>query len=137
MTGEPPVVRVGRYRWMICALLFAATAINYIDRQTIGVLKPTLQAELKWTESSYADIVFWFQAAYAIGYLGFGPIIDRIGARVGYAVAFCVWTLAHIGHTPGFHCPSVSRLTLLRAYFLQSWLFLLRKDFRRSGSSML
>ena len=98
MTGEPPVVRVGRYRWMICGLLFAATAINYIDRQTIGVLKPTLQAELKWTEVSYADIVFWFQAAYAIGYLGFGPIIDRIGARAGYAVAFSVWTLAHIGH---------------------------------------
>jgi ACS family hexuronate transporter-like MFS transporter len=98
MTGEPPIVRVGRYRWMICALLFAATAINYIDRQTIGVLKPTLQAELKWTEVSYADIVFWFQAAYAIGYLGFGPIIDRIGARAGYAVAFSVWTLAHIGH---------------------------------------
>ena len=88
MTGEPPIVRVGRYRWMICALLFAATAINYIDRQTIGILKPTLQAELKWTEVSYADIVFWFQAAYAIGYLGFGPIIDRIGARAGYAVAF-------------------------------------------------
>ncbi len=83
---------------MICALLFAATAINYVDRQTIGVLKPTLQAELKWTESSYADIVFWFQAAYAIGYLAFGPIIDRIGARLGYAIAFTVWTLAHIAH---------------------------------------
>lgn len=91
-------MRIGRYRWMICALLFAATAINYVDRQTIGVLKPTLQAELKWTESSYADIVFWFQAAYAIGYLAFGPIIDRIGARLGYAIAFSVWTLAHIAH---------------------------------------
>ena len=111
MTGEPPTVRVGRYRWMICGLLFAATAINYIDRQTIGVLKPTLQAELKWTESSYADIVFWFQAAYAIGYLGFGPIIDRIGARVGYAVAFTVWTLAHIGH--GF-VHSVTQFALMR-----------------------
>jgi ACS family hexuronate transporter-like MFS transporter len=111
MTGEPPTVRVGRYRWMICGLLFAATAINYIDRQTIGVLKPTLQAELKWTESSYADIVFWFQAAYAIGYLGFGPIIDRIGARVGYAVAFTVWTLAHIGH--GF-VHTVTQFALMR-----------------------
>jgi|KBSSwiStaDraftv2_1062776.scaffolds.fasta_scaffold00483_28 ACS family hexuronate transporter-like MFS transporter len=111
MTGEPPAVRVGRYRWMICALLFAATAINYIDRQTIGVLKPTLQAELKWTETSYADIVFWFQAAYAIGYLGFGPIIDRIGARAGYAVAFTVWTLAHIGH--GF-VHSITQFALMR-----------------------
>jgi ACS family hexuronate transporter-like MFS transporter len=111
MTGEPPTLRVGRYRWMICALLFAATAINYIDRQTIGVLKPTLQAELKWTETSYADIVFWFQAAYAIGYLGFGPIIDRIGARAGYAVAFTVWTLAHIGH--GF-VHSITQFALVR-----------------------
>ena len=111
MTGEPPALRVGRYRWMICALLFAAIAINYIDRQTIGVLKPTLQAELKWTESSYADIVFWFQAAYAIGYLGFGPIIDRIGARAGYALAFTVWTLAHIGH--GF-VHSITQFALMR-----------------------
>ena len=98
MNAEAGPPRVGRYRWMICALLFAATAINYIDRQTIGVLKPTLQAELKWSETSYADIVFWFQCAYAIGYLGFGPVIDRIGARLGYAVAFSVWTLAHIAH---------------------------------------
>jgi MFS transporter, ACS family, hexuronate transporter len=98
MSIDQPAPRIGRYRWVICALLFAATAINYIDRQTIGVLKPTLQAELHWTESSYADIVFWFQCAYAIGYLGFGPIIDWIGARLGYAVAFSVCTLAHIGH---------------------------------------
>ena len=76
-----------------------------------GVLKPTLQAELKWTESSYADIVFWFQAAYAIGYLGFGPIIDRIGARAGYAVAFSVWTLAHIGH--GF-VHSITQFAVMR-----------------------
>jgi ACS family hexuronate transporter-like MFS transporter len=111
MTGDPPAARIGRYRWVICGLLFAATAINYIDRQTIGVLKPTLQAELKWTESSYADIVFWFQCAYAIGYLGFGPIIDRIGARLGYAVAFTVWTLAHIAH--GF-VHSITQFALVR-----------------------
>jgi MFS transporter, ACS family, aldohexuronate transporter len=111
MTGDPPKVAVGRYRWIICGLLFAATAINYIDRQTIGVLKPTLQAELKWTESSYADIVLWFQFAYAIGYLAFGPIIDRIGARVGYAVAFSVWTLAHIAH--GF-VHSITQFALVR-----------------------
>jgi MFS transporter, ACS family, hexuronate transporter len=111
VTGDPPTVRVGRYRWMICGLLFAATAINYIDRQTIGVLKPTLQSELKWTESSYADIVFWFQCAYAIGYLVFGPIIDRIGARLGYAVAFSLWTLAHIGH--GF-VHSITQFAVMR-----------------------
>jgi len=111
MSIDHPILRIGRYRWVICALLFAATAINYIDRQTIGVLKPTLQAELHWTESSYADIVFWFQCAYAIGYLGFGPIIDRIGARLGYALAFSVWTLAHIGH--GF-VHSITQFALMR-----------------------
>jgi ACS family hexuronate transporter-like MFS transporter len=111
MSADQPTLRIGRYRWVICALLFAATAINYIDRQTIGVLKPTLQAELHWTESSYADIVFWFQCAYAIGYLCFGPIIDRIGARLGYALAFSVWTLAHIGH--GF-VHSITQFALMR-----------------------
>jgi MFS transporter, ACS family, hexuronate transporter len=90
--------RIGRYRWVICALLFAATALNYVDRQMIGVLKPTLQQELGWTETSYANIVFWFQAAYAIGYLSFGKIVDRLGARTGYAIAFLIWTIAHTLH---------------------------------------
>jgi ACS family hexuronate transporter-like MFS transporter len=90
--------RTGTYRWRICALLFAATAINYIDRQMIGVLKPTMQADLGWRESQYADIVFWFQAAYAVGYLGMGRFIDRVGARIGYAASFTLWTLAHMAH---------------------------------------
>ncbi len=79
-------------------MLFAATAINYIDRQIIGVLKPTLQLEYGWTETAFASVVFWFQAAYAVGYLGFGKLIDRFGARLGYAAAVVVWTLAHIAH---------------------------------------
>jgi ACS family hexuronate transporter-like MFS transporter len=87
--------RVGRYRWVICGLLFAATAINYVDRQMIGLLKPTISAELGWSEMTYADIVFWFQAAYAIGYLSFGRIVDIFGARVGYAIAFVIWTVGH------------------------------------------
>jgi ACS family hexuronate transporter-like MFS transporter len=90
--------RVGRYRWVICGLLFAATAINYVDRQMIGILKPTLQQDLGWSEIDYANIVFWFQAAYAIGYLGFGRLVDRIGARFGYALAFTLWTIAHMLH---------------------------------------
>jgi MFS transporter, ACS family, hexuronate transporter len=89
---------IGRYRWVICALLFAATSINYVDRQIIGVLKPTLQLEFGWTESSYGDVVFWFQAAYALGYLGFGRVIDKIGARLGYACVVALWTAAHIAH---------------------------------------
>jgi ACS family hexuronate transporter-like MFS transporter len=90
--------RTGTYRWRICALLFAATAINYIDRQMIGVLKPTMQADLGWHESQYADIVFWFQAAYAVGYLGMGRFIDRVGARIGYTASFALWTFAHMAH---------------------------------------
>ncbi|MDO6415791.1 MFS transporter [Sphingomonas sp. BIUV-7] len=90
--------RASRYRWAIVALLFAATAINYIDRQMIGVLKPVLQADLGWKESQYADIVFWFQAAYAIGFLFMGRFMDAVGARFGYAIAFGFWTVAHIAH---------------------------------------
>jgi MFS transporter, ACS family, hexuronate transporter len=91
-------VRAGHYRWLICAMLFAATAINYVDRQIIGVLKPVLQSDFAWTEMDYADIVFWFQAAYAIGYLFFGRLIDKIGARLGYGLAIIVWTGAHMAH---------------------------------------
>ncbi|WP_395398267.1 MFS transporter [Novosphingobium sp. BL-8A] len=90
--------RAGRYRWAICGLLFAATAINYVDRQMIGVLKPVLQADLGWSEREYADIVFWFQCAYALGFLAMGRFIDAVGARLGYAVAFTFWTLAHAAH---------------------------------------
>jgi ACS family hexuronate transporter-like MFS transporter len=94
----PSAVRVGRVRWIVVALLFAATAINYIDRQMIGLLKPTLQREFRWDENTYADIVFYFQLAYAVGYIFFGNIVDRIGARFGYAAAFVIWTAAHMLH---------------------------------------
>ncbi|HUD90751.1 MAG TPA: MFS transporter [Sphingobium sp.] len=104
----PPV---GRYRWVVVALLFAATAINYVDRQMIGVLKPTLSQEMAWSETDYANIVFWFQAAYAVGYLGFGRIVDVIGARFGYAVAVVIWTIAHMAHG-GVH--SVTQFAMAR-----------------------
>jgi MFS transporter, ACS family, hexuronate transporter len=91
--------RVGRYRWVIVALLFAATAINYIDRQMIGVLEPNyLRPEFHWSESDYSNIVIWFQLAYAIGYLSFGRLVDWLGARVGYTLAVVIWTIAHIAH---------------------------------------
>lgn len=111
IAAAPAAVRVGRVRWVICALLFAATAINYVDRQIIGVLKPTLQHEFGWSEIAYGDIVFWFQAAYALGYIGFGPIVDRIGARLGYAVAVVIWTAAHIAHA---FVSTISGFTLVR-----------------------
>src|SRR3982751_5531912 len=93
-----PQPRVGRVRWVIVGLLFAATAINYVDRQMIGLLKPTLQGEFGWKETTYADIVFYFQLAYAVGYIIFGNVVDRIGARLGYAAAFTIWTCAHMLH---------------------------------------
>lgn len=100
--GARPIIqeqsRISKYRWVICALLFIAIGINYIDRQMIGILKPTLAAELKWSETDYANIVFWFQCAYAIGFITFGRLIDKVGVRVGYALAFTVWTFASIGH---------------------------------------
>jgi ACS family hexuronate transporter-like MFS transporter len=105
--------RVGRYRWMIVALLFAATAINYIDRQMIGLLKPTMMDDpsLHMDERTYADIVVWFQVAYAIGYLGFGKVVDAIGARLGYAVAVIIWTIAHVAHGGAY---SVTQFALAR-----------------------
>lgn len=98
MGTEASAPNVGRYRWVIVALLFAATAINYIDRQMLGVLKPTLSAEMGWTESDFAGIVFWFQLAYAIGYISFGKVVDMVGARIGYTVAIVIWTASHMAH---------------------------------------
>lgn len=108
---ERAAARVGNYRWVIVALLFAATVINYIDRQMLGVLKPTLSHDLGWNEVDYANVVFWFQTAYAIGYIGFGRIVDVIGARLGYAIAFIIWTIAHIAHG-GVH--SVTQFAMAR-----------------------
>ncbi|MBS7458597.1 MFS transporter [Coralloluteibacterium stylophorae] len=93
------VARVGMYRWRICALLLLATTINYIDRQVLGVLAPFLQDEIGWSEIEYGYIVTAFQAAYAIGLLCTGAIIDRLGTRVGYAIAICVWSLAAMSHS--------------------------------------
>ncbi len=98
MTDSTTDARTGRTRWLICGLLFAVTAINYVDRQLIGVLKPTLMHEFGWGEIDYADIIFWFQVAYAAGYVVFGKLVDRLGARLGYALAFSIWTAAHIAH---------------------------------------
>jgi ACS family hexuronate transporter-like MFS transporter len=83
---------------VVCGLLFLAATINYVDRQVLGILKPTLQAEFGWTEIDYADIVFAFQFAYAIGLLLAGRIIDQIGAKTGFALFIVVWSLAAIAH---------------------------------------
>ncbi len=87
-----------RYRWCICGLLFFATTINYMDRQVLGLLAPTLQKDIGWSETQYAHIIVAFQAAYAIGLLVFGRWIDAIGTRKGYAVAVVFWSVAAAAH---------------------------------------
>lgn len=86
------------YRWRIVALMFFATTINYLDRQVIGLLKPTLEAEFHWTETDYSRIVMAFQAAYAFSLLAFGAIIDRIGTKLGYTISIIVWSVAAMLH---------------------------------------
>jgi len=87
-----------RYRWLICALLFFATTVNYIDRQILSLLKPILDDELKWTNTQFGEVNAAFQAAYAIGLLGFGYLVDRFGTKLGYALSIAAWSLAAIGH---------------------------------------
>jgi ACS family hexuronate transporter-like MFS transporter len=90
---------VGHYRWVVCALLFFATTINYVDRQVIGILKPTLVQEFGWQdERIYAAIIFSFQMAYAIGLVLAGRIMDALGTRLGFAIALVLWSVAAIGH---------------------------------------
>jgi ACS family hexuronate transporter-like MFS transporter len=89
---------IGRYRWTICALLFFATTINYIDRQVLGILAPTLQRELGWNEQQFGDIVSWFTIAYALGFLVVGRVMDRIGTRRGFAGAVVIWSLSAMAH---------------------------------------
>lgn len=90
---------IGQYRWRICALVFFATTINYLDRQVIALLKDDyLEPLFGWTESDYANIVIAFQLAYALGMLGAGWLIDKIGTKTGYALALAVWSLAAVLH---------------------------------------
>lgn len=93
-----PAQRAGRYRWIIVALLFAATTVNYIDRTMLGLLAPVLGDEMRWSENDYGNIVTAFQAAYAVGFLLMGWLIDRFGPKIGYAIAISIWTIGHVAH---------------------------------------
>lgn len=86
------------YRWVICALLFFATTINYVDRQIIGLLKQTLQTEIGWNEIDYSNIIFAFQLAYAVGLLFAGRVMDWLGTRKGYSLSVLFWSLAAMAH---------------------------------------
>lgn len=96
--GDGPKTPIGRYRWVICALLFFATTVNYIDRLVFGILGPELQKQFGWTAKDYTDIVFWFEVAYAIGLLGAGRLLDAIGTRLGYALSLIFWSFAAMLH---------------------------------------
>src|SRR5215472_1889760 len=93
--------RAGYFRWVICGLLLLGTTKNYMDRQVLGVLKTTLQLDLGWSEIDYSNLVFAFQAAYAVGMVVVGGLIDRIGTRLGYALAMVFWSIASMGHALG------------------------------------
>ena len=94
----PSGFRIGNVRWTICAMLFAATSINYMDRQVIAILKPTLQHSIGMTEMGYGYVVDAFQIAYAIGLLAAGRFVDKVGTRIGYVIVMAVWSLSAMGH---------------------------------------
>ncbi|MGV3530586.1 MAG: MFS transporter [Flavisolibacter sp.] len=91
-------IKIGNYRWLICGLLFFATTINYIDRQVIGLLKPVLEKEFHWSEVDYGYIVMAFASMYALGYVVFGSVIDKVGTKIGYSISVFVWSVAAILH---------------------------------------
>jgi ACS family hexuronate transporter-like MFS transporter len=94
----PALSRVGNVRWTICALLFVATTINYMDRQVLSILKPTLQHSIGLSEQGYGNVIALFQVSYAAGLLLAGRLIDKLGSRLGYSVIMGLWSLAALGH---------------------------------------
>jgi ACS family hexuronate transporter-like MFS transporter len=113
-TTSAVVPKIKHLRWYICALLFFAATINYIDRQVIGILKPTLVGEFGWQdERIYAAIIFSFQLAYAIGLLLAGRVMDKLGTRLGFLLAVVLWSIAAVAHAiadwfPGLQLPTVN-----------------------------
>lgn len=95
---QTPVKSTGHARWLICGLLFFAASVNYMDRQVIGLLKPTLQSQFKWTEVGYSNIVFAFTMAYGIGSFFVAKLIDRLGTRKGLSLAVLFWSVSAMAH---------------------------------------
>jgi ACS family hexuronate transporter-like MFS transporter len=92
------IKKIGNYRWTICALLFFASTINYLDRQVIGILKPLLESNLNIGEVAYANIVTIFQLCYGISMLLAGRLIDKFGTKLGYGISVLIWSIAAMGH---------------------------------------
>lgn len=97
--ANPEQNPAGKFRWFICALLFLATTINYIDRQILSLIKEILDEELHWTNEEFGIVNSIFQGAYGFGLVFFGWFVDRYGARIGYAVSIAAWSLAAMGHS--------------------------------------
>jgi MFS transporter, ACS family, aldohexuronate transporter len=93
-----PAGAIGRYRWVVCALLFAATTVNYIDRQILALIKEFLDRELHWSNETFGWVNGVFQLAYAVGLLFFGWFVDRYGTKIGYAVSIALWSTAALSH---------------------------------------
>src|SRR3954451_20099644 len=89
---------MGRYRWVVCALLFLATTINYVDRQILTLIKEFLDAELGWSNEQFGLVNSAFAGAYAIGLLLFGWFVDRYGTKIGYAASIAMWSTAALSH---------------------------------------
>lgn len=107
-------IKIGNYRWKIVALVFFATTINYIDRQVLGILAPQLQDQFGWSESDYGFIIMAFQAAYAIGLISMGSLLDKVGTRLGYIISITLWSLAGMFHAAArsVFSFSIARFTL-------------------------
>ncbi|HOG29071.1 MAG TPA: MFS transporter, partial [Vicinamibacterales bacterium] len=96
MAGTDSVV--GRYRWVVCGLIFLATTVNYIDRQILALIKEFLDAELGWTNEQFGLVNSAFQGAYAAGLFLFGWFVDKYGTKIGYAVSITFWSVAALAH---------------------------------------
>jgi ACS family hexuronate transporter-like MFS transporter len=98
IASHPHAAHVGRYRWVICGLLFFATTINYIDRQILSLIKPILDEQLHWTDSQFGLVNSAFQGAYGVSLLIFGWLVDRFGTKIGYAVSIAAWSVMAMAH---------------------------------------
>jgi ACS family hexuronate transporter-like MFS transporter len=94
----PEITKISNYRWTVCALIFFATTINYLDRQVIGILKPLLESDLRIGEIEYGNIVTIFQLFYGVSMLLAGRLIDKFGTKIGYGVSVLLWSIAAMGH---------------------------------------
>jgi MFS transporter, ACS family, hexuronate transporter len=99
MTAAAVGDAIGRYRWVVCTLIFLATTVNYIDRQILALIKEFLDKELGWSNEQYGLVNSAFQGAYAVGLFVFGWFIDRYGTKIGYAVSIAAWSVAALSHS--------------------------------------